>query len=126
MNITEMSLMPAILLLAAAVFSAYLNEHRDEGVQFNTGFIRSDLTDDEWRELDACESKVFRLSLPLYLPFIFFFPSWVKLFSLLVFFGSFAGGAVYFRIRFGKDVKARRLREAEELEAQKKRESSGR
>ena len=126
MNITEMSLMPAILLIAAAVISAYLNEHRDESVQFNTGFIRSDLTEEEWRELDACESKVFRLSLPLYLPFIFFFPSWVKLFSLLVFFGSYAGGAVYFRICRGKDVKARRLRETEELEAQKKRESSGR
>jgi len=64
--------------------------------------------------------------IPLYLPFILFFPLWGKVMSLILYLAAFAGGNILFRIRHGRVIRERLRREEEEIRRQISREELGR
>ncbi|MBE6573989.1 MAG: hypothetical protein E7652_06310 [Ruminococcaceae bacterium] len=125
-NVDVSSASPAFLLILSAFMSAYFYTNRKKE-DFGTNYY-SDIgfTDDEWItvSLYACRSCL--ACIPLYIPFIFFFDILIKsLVPVLIFIISMIGGVVFYRIKFRKELHSRFENEIKELEAQKKREESG-
>ena len=70
--------------------------------------------------------NAFVVTLPLYIPLICFFSSWVKTIgSLALFVLGFMGGALVFKIKYKSELSARIVKEDRELEEQKSREELG-
>ena len=104
--------------------SFYFNNHRTKK-DFN---INNDslLTEEEWGEMALCMRNTYLLCVPLFVPFIIFFPVLVKLIvSFVLFFVGFAGGSVYYRLHHSEQINNRLMKETEELEIQKKNEELG-
>ena len=123
-NLTATSVLPLFLLGLSIFQAAYFYKNRSK-TDFNV-CNTTDLSEDEWEMLSLSISASFRVSLPWYLPMIFFFSTLPKtLLSVLLFLLAFTGGAVWFRLRNRKHFQARMKRESDALEEQKKKESLG-
>lgn len=122
-NLTELSIAPIALILLTLFQALYFHQHRKKR-EFNSN-NDSDLTEEEWETLIVYVRNAELICLPLYLPFVFFFSSWVKLLSFLLFTVSFIAGPVYYRIKHKTALNERYAKEDRELEEQKKRESLG-
>lgn len=122
-NITAISIIP-VLLMALSVFQAIYFHNNKGKKDFNTN-NNSFLTEKEWEHMTVCMRNSFILCIPLFIPFIVFFPWWIKLLSLLVYIIGFAGGAIYYRIKYSNDVKSRISKESKEKEEQQRKEELG-
>lgn len=120
--LTVGSLLPlffALLSLALAV-SFRKATPREEQTAYG-----SDLTPEEQGLLGKYSSFGFGFSAPWQGIFLFFFPTAVKMVSVVLFLASFFVGPGLFRMRYGKELKSRLLRERSELEEQRRKEESG-
>ena len=124
LNITAMSVLPLFLIALSSFQAAYFNNHRHRE-DFNTNNY-ADLTDTEWEKMSVCVRDAYIFSVPLYVPFIFFFSSWVKPLSVILFMASVTGGSIYFRLRYGRELRERYDNEKKELDEQRSKESLGR
>jgi hypothetical protein len=88
-------------------------------------FPKRELNYEEQYELSMCQHVVYALSIPLYLPILFFVPSVFKFSCVVLFIITVISGPAYFRIKHGKKVKERIAKEQEELKVQKTREELG-
>ena len=121
-NITSSSLV-VILLISLSVFSAlYYHHNKDANTTYS---VHSDITDPEWRHLASYRVYSYLIIIPIFLPFIWFFSSWFKLFSVLIFLLAFAGGSILFRIKHRKALQERYCRERHELWEQQRKEELG-
>lgn len=125
-NIDESSVSPVLLLLLSAFLSVYYYTNRKKE-DFSTNYYGIEFTEEEWERVSLYTRQINAAVLPLYIPFIFFFPLLIKLIvPVLIFIISIAGGTVFYRIKFRKELHSRFENEKRELEEQKKLEESGR
>ena len=84
------------------------------------------LTDEETDTLNDFSATCLLIAIPLYVPFIFFFPAGIKLLSIAVYFVACFGGSILFRLSpQGKNMRSRLDKEVSDLKAQQAREELG-
>ncbi len=118
-------LIPVFFMVLSFFLSLY---HYREDVKERTDTDASpkrELNYEEQYDLSMCQYITYGVSIPFYLPVLFFVPNIFKLSSILVFIITIASGPIYFRIKHGKRVKERIAKEEAELKAQKQKEELG-
>lgn len=120
--LTVGSLLPLLFALLSLVLTFFFRKTSPREEQTAYG---SDLTPEEQGVLGKYTSFGFALFAPWQGIFLFFFPSVVKMFSVLLLLASFFVGPCLFRIRHGKELRSRFRRERFELEEQRRKEEAG-
>ena len=118
-NVTLLSVMP-LLLIALMIFQAHIfkNEKVENG--FRTAY-GSNLTADEENKMLDSGSSFLLATIPWMIPFILFFPSIVKVLSILVYIIGLVGGLILYRIKNkGKIINRMDVEEKERQEQEKK------
>ena len=123
-NVTVLSVMP-LLLIALMIFQALLfkNEKLENG--FKTAY-GSNLTADEENKMLDNGSSFLLATIPWMIPFILFFPSIVKVISILVYIVGLVGGLILYRIKNKGRIVNRMDAEEKERQEQEKKEQLGR
>lgn len=123
-NVTVLSVMP-LLLIALMIFQALLfkNEKVENG--FRTAY-GSNLTADEENKMLDSGSSFLLATIPWMIPFILFFPSIVKVLSILVYFVGLVGGLILYRIKNKGKIVNRIDAEEKGRQEQEKKEQLGR
>lgn len=123
-NVTVLSVMP-LLLIALMIFQALLfkNEKVENG--FRTAY-GSNLTADEENKMLDSGSSFLLATIPWMIPFILFFPSIVKVLSILAYFVGLVGGLILYRIKNKGKIVNRIDAEEKERQEQEKKEQLGR
>ena len=120
-NISALSIIP-LILIALMIFQAYFFKKEKVENGFRTTY-RSNLTDNEENNMLNSASTFLLATIPWITPFIFFFPSFVKILSVLVYIVGLIGGLILYRIKNkGKIVDRIDVEEKERQEQQKKEE----
>lgn len=120
-NISALSIIP-LILIALMIFQAYFFKKEKVENGFSTTY-RSNLTDNEENNMLNSTSTFLLATIPWIIPFIFFFPSFVKILSVLVYIVGLIGGFILYRIKNkGKIVDRIDVEEKERQEQQKKEE----
>lgn len=122
-NITALSLLP-LFFIALMVFQAiyFKNEKVENG--FRTMY-RSNLTENEENDMFEMGSKFLFATIPWMIPFIIFFPSFVKLFSVLVYIIGLIGGLLIYKFKNKGNIMTRINAEEKERIEQEKKEHLG-
>lgn len=123
-NVTVLSVMP-LLLIVLMIFQALMfkNERVENG--FRTAY-GSNLTADEENKMLGGVSSFLFATIPWMIPFILFFPSFVKVLSILVYIVGLVGGLILYRIKNKGKVVNRIDVEEKERQEQEKKEQLGR
>ena len=123
-NVTVLSVMP-LFLIALMIFQALLfkNEKVENGFRTTYG---SNLTADEENKMLDSGSSFLLATIPWMIPFILFFPSIVKVISLLVYIVGLVGGLLLYRIKNKGRIVNRMDAEEKERQEQEKKEQLGR
>ena len=120
-NISALSIIP-LILIALMIFQAYFFKKEKVENGFRTTY-RSNLTDNEENNMLNSASTFLLATIPWMIPFIFFFPSFVKILSVLVYIVGLIGGLILYRIKNkGKIVDRIDVEEKERQEQQMKEE----
>ena len=120
-NISALSIIP-LILIALMIFQAYFFKKEKVENGFRTTY-RSNLTDNEENNMLNSTSTFLLATIPWIIPFIFFFPSFVKILSVLVYIVGLIGGFILYRIKNkGKIVDRIDVEEKERQEQQMKEE----
>ena len=120
-NISALSIIP-LILIALMIFQAYFFKKEKAENGFRTTY-RSNLTDNEENNMLNSASTFLLATIPWMIPFIFFFPSFVKILSVLVYIVGLIGGLILYRIKNkGKIVDRIDVEEKERQEQQMKEE----
>lgn len=120
-NISALSIVP-LILIALMIFQAYFFKKEKVENGFRTTY-RSNLTDNEENNMLNSASTFLLATIPWIIPFIFFFPSFVKILSVLVYIVGLIGGLILYRIKNkGKIVDRIDVEEKERQEQQMKEE----
>ncbi len=127
-NLVYLSLIPLFLigvtLWQAMIFSS-VRSTQDGRNNYATGNTAR-LTDEETDTLNDFSATCLLIAIPLYVPFIFFFPAGIKLLSIAVYFVACFGGSILFRLSpQGKNMRSRLDKEVSDLKAQQAREELG-
>ena len=122
-NVTVLSVMP-LFLIALMIFQALLfkNEKVENG--FRTAY-GSNLTADEENKMLDSGSSFLLATIPWMIPFILFFPSIVKVLSILVYIIGLVGGLMLYRIKNKGRIINRMDAEEKERQEQEKKEQLG-
>ena len=123
-NVTVLSVMP-LFLIALMIFQALLfkNEKVENGFRTTYG---SNLTADEENKMFDSGSSFLLATIPWMIPFILFFPSIVKVISILVYIVGLVGGLILYRIKNKGRIVNRMAAEEKERQEQEKKEQLGR
>ena len=123
-----LSLAPLVLTAIMLFNSFFYKEQTEEKTYYgDTAYSESSprLSFEEQKEAYGYFRLSFLLMIPFEIPFIFFLPSYFKLFSLVPFILAYVLGGLISRKKMGKRVKARLDAEKQELAEQKRREELG-
>ncbi len=122
-NINGLSIIP-LFLIALMIFQALIfkNEKVENG--FRTAY-GSNLTADEENKMHGSGSSFLFATIPWMIPFIFFFPSFVKALSILVYIVGLFGGILLYRIKNKGKIIDRMNAEEKERQEQEKKEQLG-
>ena len=123
-NVTVLSVMP-LFLIALMIFQALLfkNEKVENGFRTTYG---SNLTADEENKMIDSGSSFLLATIPWMIPFVLFFPSIVKVLSILVYIVGLVGGLILYRIKNKGRIVNRMDAEEKERQEQEKKEQLGR
>ena len=122
LHITAASIMPVLCLLLSAFLAFYYVHNQENKTTYSSN---TNITDAEWKQVTSYMVYAHLIVIPLYIPFIWFFSSWLKLFSAFLFLVAFNGGNIVFRIKHGKELQNRHDQEKRELREQKAKEDMG-
>ena len=120
--LTAGSLLPLFFVLLSLALAVSFRKATPREEQTAYG---SDLTPEEQGLLGKYTSFGLGLLAPWQGIFLFFFPTAVKMLSVLLFLAGVIAGPCLFRVRHGKELKSRFLRDRSELEEQRRKEESG-
>ena len=96
-NLTVLSLVPLLLSLLAAFQAKYFSTEKVEnGFRTNYG---SNLSAEEENEMFLYGARFLSATIPWMIPFIFFFPSAIKLLSILIYVLGLLGGLLIYRYK---------------------------
>ena len=103
--------------------AAFFKTHKIEnGFKTNYG---SNLTDKEENDMQKYIANFMLVIIPLMIPFIFFFSSFVKILSIILYIISLLGGMIIFRFKNKDIIIDREEQEEKERKEQEKREQLG-
>ena len=122
-NITGLSILP-LLLIVLMSFQAYMFKNTKIENGFRTAY-GSKLTEDEENSMFNSGSIFLVVMIPWMIPFVIFFSSTIKMFSILVYFIGLIGGLVAYRLKNTNKIVKRMDTEEKERQAQEKREELG-
>ena len=122
-NISALSIIP-LILIALMIFQAYFFKKEKVENGFRTTY-RSNLTDNEENNMLNSASTFLLATIPWIIPFIFFFPSFVKILSVLIYIVGLIGGFVIYRIKNKEKITNRMNTEEIERQEQEKKEQLG-
>ena len=122
-NISALSIIP-LILIALMIFQAYFFKKEKVENGFRTTY-RSNLTDNEENNMLNSASTFLLATIPWMIPFIFFFPSFVKILSVLIYIVGLIGGFVIYRIKNKEKITNRMNTEEIERQEQEKKEQLG-
>ena len=127
-NIDFLSIVPIFLIvlmfIQAPMFKTDTHRSSTGDTAYSTGnTVR--LTNDELDKQYKYTRFSFYGLLPFLLPFVFFFSSYVKLFSIIPYIFAYIVGNLIFKIKYGKIIKARLEKENSELRKQIQNEELG-
>ena len=122
-NISALSIIP-LILIALMIFQAYFFKNEKEEKGFHTTY-GSNLTADEENTMLHSGSTFLFAMIPWMIPFILFFPSFVKVLSLLVYIIGLIGGLILYRIKNKEKITNRMNTEETERQEQQKKEELG-
>lgn len=122
-NITTMSLLP-LFLIALMIFQAIMLKKEKTENGFRTMY-GSDLTENEENDLMKSGATFLFATIPWMIPFVIFFPSFVKVFSVIVYIIGFVGGLLLYKIKNKGKIVNRIDAEKKEREEQEKIEQLG-
>ena len=127
LNITVCSIVPMIVLLLLTVWSFYYKEQGRQMPLGDTSYtaLGERFSKEERSALYICLSNSFRVIIPFCLPFVLFFPNYIKAFSVLLYFAAIILGRWTFNCKHKEEINARLSRESCELEEQIKKEENG-
>ena len=122
-NISALSIVP-LFLIALMIFQAILfkNEKVENG--FRTAYGSNLSADEENKMLDSGSTFLFA-TIPWMIPFILFFPSFVKFLSVFVYIIGLIGGLLLYRIKNKRKIMNRMNEEKIERQEQEKKEQLG-
>ena len=122
-NITGLSLIP-LFLIALMIFQALIfkNEKVENGFRLA---YDSNLKTNEENSMFRSGSIFLFATIPWMIPFILFFPSFVKLLSILVYIVGLVGGLLLYQSRNKEKIIARMNAEETERKEQEKKEQLG-
>lgn len=122
-NINGLSIIP-LFLIALMIFQALIfkNEKVENG--FRTAY-GSNLTANEENKMLDSGSSFLLATIPWMIPFILFFPSIVKVLSILVYIIGLGGGLILYRIKNKGEIINRIDAEEKECQEQEKKEQLG-
>lgn len=122
-NITVLSLIP-LFLIALMIFQAHFFKNEKVGSGFRTAY-GSNLTADEENKMLGSGSKFLYATIPWMIPFIIFFPSFVKALSVFVYIFGLIGGLFLYRFKNKGQIINRMNTEESEQREQAKSEELG-
>ena len=96
-NISALSIIP-LILITLMIFQAYFFKKEKVENGFRTTY-GSNLTNDEENNMLNSTSTFLLATIPWMIPFIFFFPSFVKVLSVLAYIVGLIGGLILYRIK---------------------------
>lgn len=122
-NITALSSIP-LFLITLSVFQALIfkNEKTENG--FRTAYGSNLTAEEENKMLDRGSSFIL-CTTPLIMPFVFFFPSFVKALSVLVYLVGLIGGLLLHKVKNKEKIMNRMNAEEIERQEQEKKEQLG-
>lgn len=122
-SVSRLSLVPAFLIVLTLLqYFLFKSLKSERGYRTNYG---SPLTSDEENKRNEYVSKFMLAVIPWMLPFIFFFPSPLKLLSVFVHFIGLLGGTLIHRAKHKNDILSREQNEENERIEQEKKEELG-
>ena len=122
-NINGLSIIP-LFLIALMIFQALIFKNEKEENGFRTAY-GSNLTADEENKIFSSGSSFVFAAIPWMIPFIFFFPSFLKALSILVYIVGLFGGLLLYRIKNKGEIINRMKAEEKERQEQEKKEQLG-
>ena len=122
-NISALSIIP-LILITLMIFQAYFFKKEKVENGFRTTY-RSNLTNDEENNMLNSASTFLLATIPWMIPFIFFFSSFVKILSVLIYIVGLIGGFVIYRIKNKEKITNRMNAEEIERQEQEKKEQLG-
>lgn len=122
-NISALSIIP-LILIALMIFQAYFFKKEKVENGFRTTY-GSNLSNDEENNMLNSTSTFLLATIPWMIPFIFFFPSFVKILSVLVYIVGLIGGLILYRIKNKGKIVDRIDVEEKERQRQEKKEQLG-
>ena len=114
--------------MAATIFAMISQAHIFKNANVENGFrtaYGSNLTADEENKLLRSGSSFLCATVPWMIPFILFFPSFVKVLSFLVYIVGLIGGLILYRIKNKEKIMNRMNAEVLERQEQEKKEQLG-
>ena len=122
-NISALSIIP-LILIALMIFQAYFFKKEKVENGFRTTY-GSNLSNNEENNMLNSASTFLLATIPWIIPFIFFFPSFVKILSVLIYIVGLIGGLILYRIKNKGKIVDRIDVEEKERQEQEKREQLG-
>ena len=122
-SITGLSVIP-LFLIGLMIFQALILKNQKVENGFRTAY-GSNLTADEENKIFSSGSSFLFAAIPWMIPFIFFFPSFVKALSILVYIVGLFGGLLLYRIKNKGEIINRMNAEEKERKEQEKKEQLG-
>ena len=122
-NISALSII-LLILIALMIFQAYFFKKEKVENGFRTTY-RSNLTDNEENNMLNSTSTFLLATIPWMIPFIFFFPSFVKILSVLVYIVGLLGGLILYRTKNKSKIIYRIDVEEKERQEQQMKEELG-
>ena len=120
-NLQLTSVVPLLLMVLMAFQAGYaLKEKNEKGLAYASG-----ATEEEVSEQQRYLARSLAIGIPFLLPFVFFFSTYLKLISCLLYILFFGGGPICYRIKNRKNISARQQKERDALAEQRKKEEMG-
>ena len=123
LNISALSILP-LFLIALMIFQALFFKKEKVEKEFRTTY-GSNLTADEENTMLHSGSTFLFATIPWMIPFVLFFPSLVKVLSVLVYIIGLIGGLILYRIKNKGKIVDRIDGEEKERQKQEKKEQLG-
>ena len=123
LSINTMSIMPAFLIVLM-IFQGMIFKHEKVENGFRIKY-RGNLTAEEENSMFDVGSRFLFGTIPWMIPFVFFFSTFVKALSIIVYFVGLCGGLFVYRIKNKRRINTRIENEKAELLDQEKKEELG-
>ena len=128
LNLHILSVLPAFLIILMAYQATLFKVDKKKDTMGDTAYSVGNtvrMTEEEQGYQYSYFRHSFLLCIPFEIPLIFFLPSYWKLFGIVPYILAYIIGGIVFKLKKGKEIQDRIIKEKKELEEQIRREEMG-